>query len=134
MTRSVGALLGGLLVFAMAAAPVEARSRAGKTGLWTAVGAGAGFGIGMLVGLTAFDDAINSDRKVWTTAVAGAAAGGALGFFLSRGRVKGGASPTHTPPPLTDRDVDALARSVALRGRPASVVQFADAHASARPF
>lgn len=134
MTRRVGALLVGLLVFAMAAAPVEARSRAGKTGLWTAVGAGAGFGIGMLVGLTAFDDAINSDRKVWTTAVAGAAAGGALGFFLSRGRVKGGASPTHTPPPLTDRDVDALARSVALRGRPASVVQFADAHASARPF
>ena len=99
MARMAGALLVGLMVFSLAAAPVEARSRAGRTGLWTAVGAGAGFGIGMLVGLTAFDDAINSDRKVWTTAVVGAAAGGALGYFLSRGRVKGGASPTHTPAP-----------------------------------
>ena len=134
MARMAGALLVGLMVFSLAAAPVEARSRGGRTGLWTAVGAGAGFGIGMLVGLTAFDDAINSDRKVWTTAVVGAAAGGALGYFLSRGRVKGGASPTHTPAPLTDGDIDALARTVALRAHRASVVQFADAHASARPF
>ena len=134
MTRRGGALLVGLVVFAVAVAPVEARSRAGRTGLWTAVGAGAGFGIGMLIGLTAFDDAINSDRKVWTTAVAGAAAGGALGYFFSRGREKRGTSPAHKPPPLADRDVDALARSVTLRGGPASVVQSADAHASARPF
>lgn len=134
MTRRVGALLVGLTVFVASAAPVEARSRAGRTGLWTAVAAGAGFAAGMFVGLTVFDDAINSDRKVWTTAVAGAAAGGALGYFLSRGRAKGGTSPALGPSPLTDRDVDALARSVALRGRPASVVQFADAHASARPF
>jgi hypothetical protein len=134
MTRMAGVLLAGLTVCAVTVAPVEARSRAGKAGLWTAVGAGAGFGVGMFVGLTAFDDAINSDRKVWTAAVAGAAAGGALGYFLGRGRMKGGASPTRTPSPLTDRDVAALARTVALRGRPASVVQFADAHASARPF
>ena len=124
----------GLTVLAATAAPVEARSRAGRTALWTAVAAGAGFGAGVFVGLTVFDDAINSDRKVWTTAVAGAAAGGALGYFLSRGRVKGGTSPARRPWPLTDRDVASLAGTVALRGRPASVVQFADAHASPGPF
>lgn len=134
MTRIVGALLAGLTVFALTVAPVEARSRAARAGLWTAVGAGAGFGVGLLVGLTVFDDAINSDRKVWTTALAGAAGGGALGYFLSRGRAKGGTAPTRTPSSLTDRDVGALARTVALRGPRAPVVQFADAHASARPF
>jgi hypothetical protein len=38
-------------------------------------GAGAGFGVGLCAGLSAFDDAINIERKVWTTAVMGAAAG-----------------------------------------------------------
>jgi hypothetical protein len=51
---------------------------------WTVSGAGAGFGVGLWAGLTAFDDAINSDRKVWTSAVVGAAIGGVAGYFLGR--------------------------------------------------
>jgi hypothetical protein len=124
----------GVLVLSVTAQPVEARSRGSRTGLWTVVGAGAGFGIGLLVGLSAFDDAIYSERKIWTTAVASAAAGGALGYLVSRGRSGGGASPTRLTSPLSDGEVGALARRVALRARVSSVVQFADAHASARQF
>ena len=52
--------------------------------IWTAVGAGAGFGLGVWAGLTRFDDAINSDRKVWTTAIVSAAIGGVLGYLVDR--------------------------------------------------
>jgi hypothetical protein len=52
--------------------------------VWTLVGIGAGFGAGLFLGLNAFDDAINSDRKVWTSALVGAAAGGLAGNLLSR--------------------------------------------------
>ncbi len=60
-----------------------------KRVVWTLVGIGAGFGAGVFIGLHAFDDAINSDRKVWMSAIAGAAAGGLAGGLLSRnvGRV-----------------------------------------------
>ena len=47
--------------------------------LWTISGAGAGFGIGLWAGLSAFDDTINSDRKVWTSAIVG------LGNALAHG-------------------------------------------------
>jgi hypothetical protein len=81
----------GLLVPASLSAD-EGRSQAttpasrssGKRVAWTIIGAAAGFGAGMFLGLNAFDDAINSDRKVWTTAIVGAAAGGFAGAFLSR--------------------------------------------------
>jgi hypothetical protein len=59
-----------------------ARSRHAPT--WIAVGAGSGFGLGLWAGLTGFDDSINSDRKVWTTAIVSAAAGGLLAYFLTR--------------------------------------------------
>ena len=65
--------------------------------VWTVVGAGAGFGLGVWAGLTKFDDAINSDRKVWTTAIVSAAAGGVLGFLIDRHRARRPA-PTATPP------------------------------------
>jgi hypothetical protein len=52
------------------------------------IGAGAGFGLGVMAGIAAFDDAINSDRKVWTTAWAmaagGAVAGGVTAHLVSR--------------------------------------------------
>ena len=66
-----------------AAQPAKARS-SGKRVMWTAIGAGAGFAVGMMLGLNAFDDSVNSDRKVWTAALVGAAGGGIAGALLSR--------------------------------------------------
>jgi len=92
MYRSVFA---AFLIGLLASAPVRADSRreqsaavpgsgSGKRIAWTIVGAAAGFGAGLFLGLNQFDDAINSDRKVWTTALVGAAAGGIAGGLLSR--------------------------------------------------
>jgi len=47
------------------------------------VGIGAGFAIGILAGLQAFDESINSDQKVWTTAILSAAAGGVAGWAVA---------------------------------------------------
>ena len=55
-----------------------------KRVIWTAIGAGAGFAAGVFIGLNKFDDALYSDRKVWTAAIVGAAAGGVAGALLSR--------------------------------------------------
>ncbi len=52
--------------------------------VWTAVGAGAGFGLGVYAGFLLFDDALCSDRKVWTTAILSAIAGGVVGNLLAR--------------------------------------------------
>jgi hypothetical protein len=38
----------------------------------------------LFLGLNAYDDAVNSDQKVWTSALVGAAAGGLAGGLLSR--------------------------------------------------
>jgi hypothetical protein len=67
------------------AAPSTAKSQSGgKRVMWTVIGAGAGFAAGMLIGLHAFDDSVNSDRKVWTAAIVGAAGGGIAGALLGR--------------------------------------------------
>jgi membrane protein YqaA with SNARE-associated domain len=84
--------------------------------MWTAVGVGAGFGVGLWAGLTAFDDAVNSDRKVWTSAVVGAAVGGVTGYLIGRAR-HDRTRPSTTRMGSTDRPIDAtlvreLARSV----------------------
>src|SRR5262245_2927385 len=50
----------------------------------TPAGAAGGFAVGLFAGLTKFDDAPYAERKVWTTAIAGAAAGGVGGYFLGR--------------------------------------------------
>jgi ABC-type Fe3+-siderophore transport system permease subunit len=103
-----------------------APSAEGRTALWTSVGAGAGFGVGLWAGLTAYDDAINSDRKVWTSAIIGAAAGGTLAYLLTRARrhpspsrkvtaAGPSGSPLLTIPPLSEGDVRALAASTRLR-------------------
>ena len=47
-------------------------------------GAAAGFAAGLFIGLSKFDDAVNSERKVTTTALIGAAGGGVGGYFLGR--------------------------------------------------
>lgn len=54
--------------------------------LWTVSGAGAGFGVGLWAGLSAFDDAVNSDRKVWTSAIVGAGIGAVAGYLIGRSR------------------------------------------------
>ena len=66
------------------AAPPARASSSSKRVVWTLVGIGAGFGAGLLIGLHAFDDSINSDQKVWTSVLVGAAAGGLAGGLLSR--------------------------------------------------
>lgn len=66
------------------AAPQTKSRSTGKRVMWTLIGAGAGFGAGLFIGLNKFDDAINSDQKVWTSALLGAAGGGLAGALLSR--------------------------------------------------
>jgi hypothetical protein len=79
-----------------AGAPLRRRGRAGAggpaAGLLEVGGRldggrrGAGFGLGLYVGLRAFDDAVDSDRKVWTTAVLAGAAGAVAGCLVGRAR------------------------------------------------
>lgn len=73
----------GLAVALGSGSVAQAQSKAPVV-IWTAVGAGAGFGVGVWAGLSAFDDAINSDRKVWTSAIVGACAGGVAGYLIGR--------------------------------------------------
>jgi hypothetical protein len=54
-----------------------------KHGWLIPVGIAAGFGIGLLAGFSAFDEAINSDQKIWTTAILSAAAGGFAGWAVA---------------------------------------------------
>lgn len=80
-----------LLQVPLAAEGRDTQSAPRKSGntkrvIWTIVGAGAGFAAGVFIGLNKFDDAINSDRKVWTTAIVGAIGGGVAGALLSRPR------------------------------------------------
>lgn len=109
-----------------AAQPPTTRSRpqgsSSRTAVWTAVGIGGGFGIGLVAGLSAFDDAIDSDRKVWTTAIVGAAAGGTLAYLFSRSRRSAPPSPLLSAAPrrqhqapLDEREIRALAAGVSLR-------------------
>jgi hypothetical protein len=86
--RTVPLLCFVLLITSPAIAHAQgAPSQTGsRRAVWTAVGTGAGFGVGLFLGLSAFDDAVNSDRKVWTTAVAAAAVGGLVGYLVSRER------------------------------------------------
>jgi len=47
-------------------------------------GGGGGFTLGLFAGLAAFDDDLNSDRKLWTAALLSAAGGAVGGYFLGR--------------------------------------------------
>ena len=119
--------LGGLLVASLFVAPLAAddgksqsvagKSSGGKRAAWIALGAAAGFGAGVFIGLNAFDDAVNSDRKVWTTAIIAAAAGGVAGGLLS-GSI-GHAAPTGRPALAKPRVLD-ITWASALRGTPVS--------------
>ncbi len=56
----------------------------------TLAGGGGGFALGVFLGFNAFDDAVNADRKLWTTAVISAAGGAVGGYFLGRALDKRG--------------------------------------------
>ena len=53
-------------------------------------GGGGGFALGVFLGFNAFDDAVNADRKLWTTAAICAAGGAVGGYFLGRALDKRG--------------------------------------------
>jgi hypothetical protein len=61
-------LSGCIGVGSTAHAPSPSSSAGSGTVMWTVAGASAGVATGLWVGLTKFDEAINTDRKVWTSA------------------------------------------------------------------
>jgi hypothetical protein len=105
-------LLGVVVRPATADQQPEPRPRAASSskGRWIglAIGAGAGFAAGLLLGLNQFDDAINSDRKVWTAVIVGVAGGGAAGFFIGKAIDRGQPRIVRQPLPVPER-IDAAA-------------------------
>jgi hypothetical protein len=100
---SFGLLLiaAGQPAFSQQPAPRTAESHKYRV-IFTIAGAGGGYTAGVFAGIAAFDDAVNSDRKVWTTALIMAAGGAIGGYFLGRAldksrSPKGGGSPAVTP-------------------------------------
>jgi hypothetical protein len=77
------ALITGGWAFGQQPAPQRGESHKYRT-IFTLAGGGGGFAVGLVVGLAAFDDATNSDRKVWTTAALSAVGGAVGGYFLGR--------------------------------------------------
>jgi len=86
-TQLLALTLAGCLAVGSTAHAQSRRSNTGSgTVIWTVAGAGGGFGVGLWVGLTKYDDAINSDRKVWTSAIVGAAIGAVGAYLIGRSR------------------------------------------------
>src|SRR5262245_39115766 len=89
MTMKNRIIAGALLVLA-ARNPVYSQTPAAPKEshkyrtIFTLSGAGGGFALGVFAGLAAFDDSVNSDRKVWTTALVSAAGGAVGGYFIGR--------------------------------------------------
>jgi len=52
--------------------------------IFTLAGGGGGFAIGMFAGLSAYDDAIDSEKKVTTAAIVGGTGGAVGGYLLGR--------------------------------------------------
>jgi hypothetical protein len=73
------------LIVALSSVSVAQGQSRGEV-LWTVAGASAGFGVGLWAGLSAFDDAVNSDRKVWTSAIVSAGVGAVAGYLIGRSR------------------------------------------------
>ncbi len=81
------ALVLAILLSAPAAARAQATpAKKRHAPAWIAIGAASGFGVGLWAGLTSFDQSIDSERKIWTTALVSAAGGGVLAYLLTRRR------------------------------------------------
>ena len=96
-----------VLIVLMTASSAQASGRTG----WTIVGAGAGFGAGTWVGFAKFDDAVYAERKIWTCAIVGAAAGGVGGYLIGRAQDRRTSAPANTFQPIDARVVDEVTRS-----------------------
>jgi len=109
-------------VNAQAAGNEGKRSGSGVVVGLTLAGAGGGFTAGLFLGLHAFDDAINSDRKVWTSAIVGAVAGGIGGYLIGRAirdARHDGSRTGETPPSAGVNDADRWRRAALhASGRP----------------
>lgn len=106
-------------VLAQSSATNQARPTSSSTKriVWSLIGAGIGFGAGLLVGVHKFDDAINSERKIWFSALTGAAAGGIAGGILSRDT-----KPDSVAKPRTQRRNDPLWEGMAAGAAAGAVV------------
>ena len=60
------------------------RHKSRHTAAWVGGMTAAGLGAGFLIGFRAFDHATYAERKIGTTALVGAGAGGSAGYALSR--------------------------------------------------
>lgn len=69
--------------FGQQSSPPSGESHKYRT-ILTLAGGGGGFAVGLFAGLAVLDDATNSDRKVWTTAILAGIGGGIGGYFLGR--------------------------------------------------
>ena len=89
MKRNMTLFLGVLVLLncnrALAQQPSPGSNESHKyRAIFTVAGGGGGFALGSFAGLAAFDDSINSDRKLWTTAALSAVGGAVGGYFLGR--------------------------------------------------
>ena len=114
---AVLSLLAWLAAGSLAHAQARDDRRIGATVTWTAAGAGAGFGIGLWAGLHAFDDAINSDRKVWTSAAVGAAVGALGGYLIGRVRQPKARASTTAPRLLAPVCLKEVCGILSMQGR-----------------
>ena len=89
MTLSRSFLLGFLLLFTAGQALAQQPPAITKTShkyrtILPIAGAAGGFAVGFYIGFNAFDDAVNSDRKLWTTSILSSAGGAVGGYFIGR--------------------------------------------------
>jgi hypothetical protein len=75
---------------ALAGSPGRKAPRGQTIAKWTLIGAAAGFGIGFLHGMSAYDDAPYAEEKIWReawiAALTGGIAGGVFGVVRSGGQ------------------------------------------------
>jgi hypothetical protein len=101
------------------APPASSNGVAPSVAGWTAVGAGAGFGLGLYLGFAAFDQATYAERKITTTAVVTAAAGALGGYLIGHLRHEARRPAAPTGATATARDLRAwmpVSGSFTLRG------------------